>query len=69
MCVWVTLTEHGDVGAGRGSLVLDTLVDMADVLSAVGHRGTREDQAGAHVHGGQDVCQRLDPNNLEERGK
>lgn len=66
VCAWVTLTEHGDVDAGRGGLVLDTLVDVADVVSAVGHRGTREDQAGAHVHGGQDVCQWLDLNNLEE---
>lgn len=69
MYVWVTLTEHGDVDAGRGTLALDILVDMADVVSAVGNRGPREDQAGVHAHVGQDVCQRLDVNNLEERGK
>lgn len=67
MCVWVILTKHSDVDAGRGSLVFNTLVDMADVVSTVGHRGKREDQEGAHVHGGQDVCQRLNLNNLEER--
>lgn len=71
MCVCVggvSLTEHSDVDAGRGSLVLDTLADMADEVSTLGHRGTREDQAGAHGHGGEDVCQWLDLNNLQERG-
>lgn len=51
-CAWVTLTEHSDADAGRGGLVLDRLVDMADVVSAVVHCGTRVDQAGAHIHGG-----------------
>lgn len=64
--MWVRLTEHSDVDAGRDRLVLDRLVDMAHVVSAVGHRGVREDQEGAHVHVGQDVCQRLDI--LEENG-
>lgn len=57
MCVCgVSLTEHSDVDAGRRSLVLDTLADMADEVSTLGHHGTREDQAGAHGHGGEDVC-------------
>lgn len=50
MCVWVSLTEHSDVDAGRGSLLSDALTDMADVVSALGHRGIREYPAGAHVH-------------------
>lgn len=67
MCV--CLTKDGDVNAGRGSLVLDTLMDMADVVSAVSHCNVREDEAGAHVHGGQDVCERLRINDLAEGGE
>lgn len=70
VCVWGSfLTEHGDVDAGEGRLALDTLEDAADVVSAVGHCGIREDQVGAHAHGGQEVCQRLNLGELEERGK
>lgn len=57
MCVYVYLTEHCDADAGRGSVAFDTLMDMADVVSTVGNGGKREDQAGAHVCGGHDVCQ------------
>ena len=67
VCVCLSLTEDGDVDAGGGRLVSHTLVGLADVLSAVGHRGNREDQAGAHDHSGQDVCQRLHLNILGER--
>lgn len=66
MCV--SLTEHGDVDAGRGSLAFYILLNVADVVSTVGRRGTWEDEAGAHGHGGQDVCQRVHLNHLEERG-
>ena len=66
MCV--SLTEHGDVDAGRGGLAFHILLDVADVVSIVGRRGTGEDEAGAHGHGGQDVCQRVHINDLEERG-
>lgn len=31
-------------------------MDVADVVSALGHGGTGKDQAGAHVHGGEDLC-------------
>lgn len=41
---------------------------MADVVSTLGHSGTREDQAGAHAHGGEDVRQRLDIDDLEGEG-
>lgn len=47
MCGY-SLTEHSDVNTGRGRLVLDAFVDMAGVGSAVGKRGAREDEAGAH---------------------
>lgn len=50
MCVRVSLTEHGDVDAGRGRLFPDALTDVADVVSALGHRGIREYPAGTHVH-------------------
>lgn len=65
MCVGVSLTEHSNVDAGRGCLVLDTLLDMAGVVSTLGNRGMREHQAGSHVHG-QHVCQLIDVNNLED---
>lgn len=65
MCVGVSLTKHSNVDAGRGCLVLDTLVDMADVVSTLGNHGMREHQAGSHVHG-QHVCQLINVNNLED---
>lgn len=52
----VSLTEHSDVDTGRGTLAQDSLMDVADVVSALGHGGTGKDQAGAHVHGGEDFC-------------
>lgn len=58
MCLWVSLTEHSDVDAVRGSLVFDALTDVADVVSTLGHRGMREYPVGAHVRWG-DICQRL----------
>lgn len=61
----VSLTEHSDVDAGRGTLVLDSLVDVADVVSTLGHGGTGKDQAGAHVHGGEDFCQLVNIDHLE----
>ena len=67
-CEGLALTQHGDVDAGRGLLVLDALVDMAEVVSTLGHSGMREDQAGAHAHGGEEVRQRLHIGDLEGEG-
>lgn len=66
-CTCVSLTENCDVDAGGGALVLHALADVADVVAAAGCGDIGEDEAGAHVHGRQDVCQRLHRHILEQR--
>lgn len=62
-----SLTHNGDVNAGIGRLVLDTLENTADVGSTVGHRSMRKDQAGAHGCGRDDLCLRLMLNDLKDK--
>lgn len=62
--MFVCLTEHGDADAGRGRAAEDALQDMAGVVSAVGHRGASEEEAGVRARGGRDVRLRLDLNEL-----
>lgn len=67
--MFVCLTEHGDVDAGRSRAAEDALEDVAGVASAVGHRGAREEEAGARARGGRDVRLRLDLDELQEKRK
>lgn len=63
--IWcVCLTKNSDAEAGIGLLVLDPFMDMAHVVSTVSGGGLRKDQAGAHVHRGQHLGQRLNFNQL-----
>lgn len=63
--MFVCLTEHDDVDAGGAALAVDALGDLADVVSAVGHRDTREEEAG--VHDGHAVRHRFDLRRKENK--
>lgn len=66
-CVSFCLTQNSDVNAGIGRLALDTLKNMTDVGSTVGHRRVRKNQAGAHGCGRDDICLRLMLNGLKDK--
>lgn len=59
--VWrgASLTEYGDVDAGGVVLVLDNVVNVADIVSTLGHGGAGEEVAGARLHGKDVLRQRL----------
>lgn len=65
--VWrgASLTEYGDVDAGGVALVLDDVMNVADIVSTLGHSGTGEEVAGARLHGKEVVRQRLHVDHLE----
>lgn len=44
-----SLTEYGDVDAGRGALALDVVLHIADVVSTLGHGGAGEEVEGARL--------------------
>lgn len=60
-----SLTEYGDVDAGGVALALDDVVNVADIVSTLGHGGAREEVAGARLHGEEVIRQRLHVDHLE----
>lgn len=60
-----SLTEYGDVDAGGVALARDHVVNVADIVSTLGHGGTGEEVAGARLHGEEVIRQRLHVDHLE----
>lgn len=60
-----SLTEYGDVDAGGVALALDHVVNMADIVSTLGHGGAGEEVGGAGLHGEEVIRQRLHVDHLE----
>lgn len=60
-----SLTEYGDVDAGGVALVLDDIMNVADIVSTLSHGGAGEEVAGACLHGEEVIRQRLHVDHLE----